>query len=152
MESSSRNLLNDMAEHRHILKNRQNTYYSRFNFSPKTGIAFPTGVLFLLCTDTKFAKMKVSWFECNTTFELDCTKLLPPIWFIIYWKFVECFKTRSSVLQTFHWWRASVFTLQTVLLHREGHSVLRGEIDRISADVTDARQIQSGVPPTLKVP
>jgi len=25
-------------------------------------------------------------------------------------------------------------------------------IDRISADVTDARQIQSDVPPTLKVP
>ena len=31
-------------------------------------------------------------------------------------------------------------------------SHLRFSIDRISADVTDARQIQSGVPPTLKVP
>ena len=46
--SSRRDLLNDMAEHRFILKNSQNTYYPRFS-TPKTGIAFPkTGVLFLL--------------------------------------------------------------------------------------------------------
>ena len=41
MESSRRDLLNDMAEHRPILKNNQNTYHPRFAFTPKTGIAFP---------------------------------------------------------------------------------------------------------------
>jgi len=47
MESSRRDLLNDVAEHRSSLKNDQNTYYPRFSFTPKTGIAFPkTGVLF----------------------------------------------------------------------------------------------------------
>ena len=38
---------NDWAEHRPILKNQLNTYYPRFSFIPKTGIAFPkTGVSF----------------------------------------------------------------------------------------------------------
>jgi len=52
MESSRRDLSNDMAEHGPILKNSQNTYYRRLRFTPKAGhIAFPkTGVLFLLCS------------------------------------------------------------------------------------------------------
>jgi len=41
MESSCRDLFNDMTELRPILKNDQNTYYARFGFTPKTGIAFP---------------------------------------------------------------------------------------------------------------
>jgi len=41
MESSRRDLLNDMAEHRPILKNNQNTHHPRFGFTPKTGKAFP---------------------------------------------------------------------------------------------------------------
>jgi len=42
MESSRRDLLNDMAEHRPTLKNNQNTYHPpRFGFTSKTGIAFP---------------------------------------------------------------------------------------------------------------
>jgi len=41
MESSRRDLLNDMAEHKPILKNNQNTYHTRFGFTPKTGVAFP---------------------------------------------------------------------------------------------------------------
>jgi len=50
MESSRQDLLNDVAEHRSILKNNQNTYYPRFSFTPNIGIAFPkTGFLFLLC-------------------------------------------------------------------------------------------------------
>ena len=40
MESSRRDLLNDMAENMPILKNNQNTCHPRF--TPKTGIAFPT--------------------------------------------------------------------------------------------------------------
>jgi len=49
MQSSRRDLFNDVAEHRAILKNNRNTYYPRFDFIPKTGIAFPEmGVLFLL--------------------------------------------------------------------------------------------------------
>jgi len=47
MESSRRDLLNDMAEHKSILKNNQNTYHPRFDFTPKIGIAFPkTGFCF----------------------------------------------------------------------------------------------------------
>jgi len=41
MESSRRDLLNDMAQHRPILKSNQNRYHSRFGFTPKTGTAFP---------------------------------------------------------------------------------------------------------------
>jgi len=36
MESSRRDPQNDMAEHRFILKNNQNTYYPRFILIPKT--------------------------------------------------------------------------------------------------------------------
>jgi len=51
MKSSRQGFLNDMAEHRPILKNNQITYFPRFHCTPKTGIEFPkTGVLFLLCS------------------------------------------------------------------------------------------------------
>jgi len=40
MESSRRDLLNDMAEHRPNLKNNQNTYHPSFGFTTKKGIAF----------------------------------------------------------------------------------------------------------------
>jgi len=40
-ERSRRELSIDVAEHRSILKNDQNTYYPRFNFIPKTHLAFP---------------------------------------------------------------------------------------------------------------
>ena len=47
LESPLRDLLNDMAEHRPILKNSQNTNHPRFGFTLKTGIALPkTGVCF----------------------------------------------------------------------------------------------------------
>ena len=53
MKSSPRDHLNDVAEHRPMLKNNQNTYYPRFGFTPNTGIAFPkTGIPFLLCSGT----------------------------------------------------------------------------------------------------
>jgi len=46
-ERSRRELSNDVAEHRYMLKNYQNTYYPRFSFILKTGIAFPkTGAVF----------------------------------------------------------------------------------------------------------
>ena len=49
IECSSRDFLNDMAEHRPILKNNRNTYRPRLDFTPKTGIAFPkTRFSFLL--------------------------------------------------------------------------------------------------------
>jgi len=60
VKSSRRDLSNDMAEHRPILKNNQNTYYPRFSFTPKTGIAFPKkGVSFLLW-----------WYSSYTTVSL----------------------------------------------------------------------------------
>ena len=53
MESSCPDLLNDVAEHRYILKNNQDRFYPRFSFTPKTGIASPkTVVLFLPCIRT----------------------------------------------------------------------------------------------------
>jgi len=50
MESSRRELLNDAAEHRSSLKTDENTYYTRFSFTPKTGIEIPKwDFFFLLC-------------------------------------------------------------------------------------------------------
>jgi len=48
MESSRRDLLNDMAEHGSVLKNNQ-IHITQVNFTPKTGIEFPeTGVLIVI--------------------------------------------------------------------------------------------------------
>jgi len=41
MESSRRDLLNDMAKHKPILKNYQNTYHPRYAVSPKTRSSIP---------------------------------------------------------------------------------------------------------------
>jgi len=41
MESSHRDLRNDMAEHRSILENKQNTPYPRFSFTLKPDIDLP---------------------------------------------------------------------------------------------------------------
>jgi len=50
MESSHRDLFDDIAEHRAIVKNVQNTYYPRFSSIPKTRIVFPeVSVSILLC-------------------------------------------------------------------------------------------------------
>jgi len=50
MDSSRRDLFNDVAQLLSILKKYQNTNYPCFIFTPKTGIELPdTGVLFLLC-------------------------------------------------------------------------------------------------------
>jgi len=55
MESSRRDLLNDMSEYRPILKNSQNTYHPRFGFTSKTGKEIPLNrVLFLLCCRFSF--------------------------------------------------------------------------------------------------
>jgi len=53
MESSRRDLLNDMAEHTPILKNNHNTYHSRFGFISKTGKAFPKTGFCFYCADAK---------------------------------------------------------------------------------------------------
>ena len=51
MESSRRDLLNDMAEHRSILKSNQNTHIPHFGFTPNTVvIAYPKlGFVFTEC-------------------------------------------------------------------------------------------------------
>jgi len=47
IESSRRDLLNDKAEHRPSIKNKQNTQHILFDSTPKTGILFlPTGFCF----------------------------------------------------------------------------------------------------------
>jgi len=46
---SWRELSIDVAEHRSMLKNYQNTLYPRFSFIPKTGIFQKRDFLFLLC-------------------------------------------------------------------------------------------------------
>ena len=38
MDSPRRDLLNDMADHRPILKNNQHMHQPHFGFTPKTGI------------------------------------------------------------------------------------------------------------------
>jgi len=45
-ESCRQDLLNDMAEHRPILKNNQNSFDPRFGFTPKTGTAFTKTFVF----------------------------------------------------------------------------------------------------------
>jgi len=54
-ETSRRELSIDMAEHRSMLENYQNTHYSRFSFTPKTGTAFPKTILCFYCV--KFFNM-----------------------------------------------------------------------------------------------
>ena len=55
MESSCRDLPNDMAEHGSILKNNQNTYNPVLVSRTKTGIELPEkGVSFLLCFSSCF--------------------------------------------------------------------------------------------------
>jgi len=43
-----------MAEHRPFFKNNQTTYYPRFSFTPKTGIAFPTMTVFNFIVNPEF--------------------------------------------------------------------------------------------------
>ena len=73
MESSLRDLSNDMAEHRPVLKNNQNTYYHRFSFTPKTGVAFPQTGVFLFTVSwnaIKFGgKLWKSHKNCEKTLE-----------------------------------------------------------------------------------
>jgi len=61
MGSSRRDLSNDKAEHGLILKNDQNTYYLRFSFTAKTGIAFP--------------KMGALTVSCERALSITCTVL-----------------------------------------------------------------------------
>jgi len=60
MESSRRDLFNDVTEHRSILKTDQNTYYPRLSSTPTTGMELPkTGVPYKhLFKSTKFGKGK----------------------------------------------------------------------------------------------
>jgi len=46
MESFRRDLLNDVAEHKFILKNYQIMYHPRFGSTLKAGIAFPATDVF----------------------------------------------------------------------------------------------------------
>jgi len=66
MESSRRDLLNDMTDHRLILKNDQNTYQPCFGFTPKTGVVFPkTGVRFY-CVGQVLSYSPDSSFHCRS--------------------------------------------------------------------------------------
>jgi len=51
INSSRRDLLNDMAEHMPILKNNLNTLHPRFGYTPKTGIA--SAIFCLNCVTLK---------------------------------------------------------------------------------------------------
>ena len=67
---SRRELSINVAEHRSILKNNQNTHYPRFSFTPKRGTKLPeTGVLFLLCRRRKHTfreySIDVRWLGRN---------------------------------------------------------------------------------------
>jgi len=60
MKSSRRDLSNNMAEQRPILKNNENTHYPRFNFTPQTGTAFPKTDILLYD--------KVRWLSLSTEY------------------------------------------------------------------------------------
>jgi len=61
MESSRRDLLSDMAEHRPLLKNNQNTYHLYFGFTPKTGIPFPKKGLCTVFTVIALLRLRSAW-------------------------------------------------------------------------------------------
>ena len=65
MESSRRDLLSDMAEHRPILKNNGNTNQPRFGFTLETAITFPkTGFCFYCVFYSIFSVFKgFCWFN-----------------------------------------------------------------------------------------
>jgi len=63
MESSRRDVSNDMAEHRPILKNKQNTLYPLFSFTPKTGIVVPKASDCFYCSHS-FSRLAHPW-PCN---------------------------------------------------------------------------------------
>jgi len=94
MESSHRDLLNDMTERRPIWKNNQNTYHPCLHFTPKTGIAFPkTG----FCKVDTFPSRCVHVQEkcgLNSTFEgnLFCFKM-------ILWEVFSTKKRRKMLIR-----------------------------------------------------
>ena len=54
MKSSRRDIFNDVADHRSILKNKQNTNSPRFSFTPKTDTELPEkGVMCLINVNHK---------------------------------------------------------------------------------------------------
>jgi len=65
MESSRRDLSNDMAEHRPILKNNRNTYHPRFvPPPPKKGKVFPKTAFCFYCEVKKsFYLIEIHTFE-----------------------------------------------------------------------------------------
>ena len=70
-ERSRRELFINVAEHRSILKNNQNTYQSRFSFTPKTGVKLPeTGDLFSLWTTHHIVSC---WRDVAIGLCLECT-------------------------------------------------------------------------------
>ena len=74
MESSRRDSLNDMDEHRPILKNNQNTYYPRFGFTPKRGMAFPKTGFCFNCVRAHGRKVKMSLSPFSLSFTVDIPK------------------------------------------------------------------------------
>ena len=89
MESFRRDLLNDMAEHRPILKNNQNTYYPRFSFTPKNRELPETGASFLRCH-----LEKKSWF---TFIQKKSWEYLKPNLFLQSSSHLSVLKTRVLV-------------------------------------------------------
>jgi len=62
MESSRRELLNDVAEHRPILKNNQNTYHTRFGFTPETGTASPKRRFYFYFDESNFQNDRNTYY------------------------------------------------------------------------------------------
>ena len=94
MESSRRDLLNDMAESRSILKNNQNTYKPRFRFTRQAGKAFlKTGLCF--------------YYEpMRKVMSILCVKIYKTHIKYSLWEWIENLFTQYSCI--FYFWR---FTL-----------------------------------------
>jgi len=72
-----RELSIDLAEHRYMLKNYQNTHYPHFSFIPKTGIAFPKTLKKVLCIHAfpgRFASYHYR-LKLNSDFDIQASVL-----------------------------------------------------------------------------
>jgi len=96
MKSSRRDFSNDVGKHRSILKNNQNTYYPRFGFTPKTGIAFPKQVFSFYCDVKVFCLLQLSivFYIGQILFRL----LFSDVWDFFIFIFILFFSRQLSIV------------------------------------------------------
>jgi len=123
-ERSRRELSIDVAEHRSVLENDQNTLYLRFSFIPRTGLAFPkTGILLWLCSHRLMLCNTYAWIKRCFFFGVVYCLLL----FKLFIKVVDsrparsagrlkkcCFKTLENVCP---YYKVSILSSKVTQIH-----------------------------------